>query len=91
MELPKLHPNAAGIDIGTEELWVAVPPDRSTPSIRMFYSFTNQLQELVRWLKECRIDTVAIESTGGSSILVLADSSSGTSNSHQNLNPTSPS
>lgn len=64
MELPKLHPNAAGIDIGTEELWVAVPPDRSTPSIRMFYSFTNQLQELVRWLKECRIDTVAIESTG---------------------------
>lgn len=64
MELPKLHPNAAGIDIGTEELWVAVPPDRSTPSIRMFYSFTNQLQELVRWLKECRVDTVAIESTG---------------------------
>lgn len=64
MKLPELHPNAAGIDIGTEELWVAVPPDRSSPSVRMFFSFTNQLQVLVGWLQQCRIDTVAIESTG---------------------------
>ena len=27
--LPVLHPDAAGIDVGAEELFVAVPPDRA--------------------------------------------------------------
>lgn len=62
--LPKLNPNAAGIDIGTEEIWVAVPPDRSAQSVRMFLSFTKDLREMTKWLKECGVNTVAMESTG---------------------------
>ena len=64
VELPKMHPNAAGIDIGAEEIWVAVPADRSATPIRRFLSFTNDLKEMAAWLKECGVDTVAMESTG---------------------------
>jgi hypothetical protein len=35
-----LEPDAAGIDIGAEEIYVAVPPDRATESTRRFSSFT---------------------------------------------------
>ena len=68
-KLPKssiriVHPNAAGIDIGSESHFVSVPPDRSDESIREYRCFTADLKEMVNFLKECRIDTVAIESTG---------------------------
>jgi hypothetical protein len=35
--------DAAGIDIGAEEIYVAVPPDRDKESVRMFSSFTCDL------------------------------------------------
>jgi len=63
LSLTTLHPNAAGADIGAREIYVAVPPDRSTPSVRCFGTFTDQLRALVTWLRECRIDTVAMEAT----------------------------
>jgi transposase len=62
--LPAIHPNAAGIDIGADELVVAVPPDRDSEPVRAFRTFTQDLQLLVAWLQACRIDTVALESTG---------------------------
>ncbi len=59
-----LQPDAAGIDIGAEEIFVAVPPDRDEESTRRFSSFTCDLHALADWLGRCRIQTVAMESTG---------------------------
>jgi transposase len=64
MALPILRPNAAGIDIGATEIFVAVPPERDVQCIRSFPTFTQDLFELARWLKSCGIETVAMESTG---------------------------
>jgi len=54
-----LEPDAAGIDIGAEEIFVAVPPDRDEESTRRFSSFTCDLHALADWLGRCRIQTVA--------------------------------
>lgn len=59
-----LNPNAAGIDISSREHFVAVPQDKAQESIRCFGSFTKDLHQLAKWLKECDIDTIAMESTG---------------------------
>jgi transposase len=59
-----IHPNAAGIDIGATEVFVAVPDDRDREPTRSFNTFTDDLQTLAQWLKECRIETIAMESTG---------------------------
>ena len=58
-----LHPDAAGIDIGASELFVAVPADRDSDSVRSFPTFTRDLNELADWLEACDIRTVAMEST----------------------------
>jgi transposase len=58
------HADAAGIDIGSNEHWVAVPVDRTERPVRPFRTFTSSLEELADWLKECDIRTVAMESTG---------------------------
>ena len=62
--LPMLHADAAGIDIGAEEVFVAVPADRSAEPVRSFGTFTRDLHELADWLQSCRVRTVAMESTG---------------------------
>jgi len=62
--LPVLHPDAAGIDIGAEEVFVAVPPDRTAEPVRSFETFTRDLYELADWLQSCGIRSVAMESTG---------------------------
>ena len=62
--MPVLHADAAGIDIGAEEIFVAVPPDQASEPVRSFGSFTADLNELADWLESCRIRTVAMESTG---------------------------
>lgn len=62
--LPIIFVNAAGMDIGADEIVVAVPPDRDPQPVRAFRTFTSDLEALVLWLLECGIDTVAMESTG---------------------------
>src|SRR5437764_8772715 len=62
--LPLLHPDAAGIDIGAEEIFVAVAAERALEPVRSFGTFTRDLHELADWLKECAVRTVAMESTG---------------------------
>ena len=61
------HPNAAGIDIGGANHYVAVPLDRVSTgehAVREFGPHTEDLNALADWLVSCRIDTVALESTG---------------------------
>lgn len=59
-----VNPNAAGVDIGDSLHVVAVPSDRDPVNVRRFGAFTEDLEEIATWLKECEIDTVAMESTG---------------------------
>lgn len=59
-----VHPDAAGIDIGSREHYVAVPSDRAEQAVRCFGSFTKDLYELTEWLSLCGIKTVVMESTG---------------------------
>jgi transposase len=59
-----INKDAAGIDIGSGEHWVAVPEDRDEEPVRCFGCFTADLQAMARWLKECGVTTVAMESTG---------------------------
>lgn len=64
VSLPLINENAAGIDVGSRENWVKVPPDRDSDPIRCFPTFTDDLHILAQWLKKCKIETVALESTG---------------------------
>ena len=64
VKLPVLRPDAAGIDIGAEEIYVAVPVDRDSQPVRHFATFTQDLNALADWLTQCEIHTVAMESTG---------------------------
>ncbi len=61
---PVINPNAAGVDIGATEIYVAVSPDRADPSVRRFATFTEDLHALADWLRQCGMTTVAMESTG---------------------------
>src|ERR1035438_3027927 len=61
---PILEPNAAGIDIGAREIFVAVPPDRDEHPVRVFSTFTEDLEKMAQWLVSCGVTTVAMESTG---------------------------
>ena len=58
------HPDAAGIDIGNTAHYVAVPPARDSEPVRRFGCVTAELKEMARWLKQCGIRTVAMQSTG---------------------------
>ena len=62
--LARMNLNAAGIDVGAESHFVAVPEDRSETPVREFGAFTGDLHRLADWLSECGVDTVALESTG---------------------------
>lgn len=59
-----LHPDAAGLDLGSREHWVAVPPDRDPQPVRRFGTTTPDLAALADWLKACRVTGVAMEATG---------------------------
>ena len=63
-KLAIVNPNAAGIDIADTEMQVCVPEDRDGENNRRFGSFTQDLNTIVDWLKDCRITTVAMEATG---------------------------
>ncbi|HTM92054.1 MAG TPA: IS110 family transposase, partial [Flavisolibacter sp.] len=62
--MPLIHPNAAGIDIGSTLHSVAVPEGRDNIRVKTFGTMTCDLQLIVDWLRYCKIDTVAMESTG---------------------------
>lgn len=62
--LKQINLNAAGLDIGSAEIWACVPEDRDPHPVRVFQTFTVDLYALADWLEECGIETVAMESTG---------------------------
>src|SRR5579864_6577946 len=64
LSLEVVHPHAAGIDIGNESHYVAVPPTRDSQPVRHFGCTTVELKALAEWLKQCGIRTVAMQSTG---------------------------
>ena len=62
--LSRVNPNAAGIDIGAEEIVVCVPGPENTQLVKTFGNYTADLQAIGRWLQEHGVETVAMESTG---------------------------
>jgi transposase len=63
-ELTKVHPQAAGIDIGASEHWVSIPSELDPEPVRKFSCFTADLYAIAEWLTSRGITTVAMESTG---------------------------
>jgi hypothetical protein len=61
---PVEQPDAAGVDIGAREIFVAVPHDPEGQPVRKFATFTEDLWRLADWLQGCGVTTVAMESTG---------------------------
>jgi transposase len=64
LSLEVVHPDAAGIDIGNESHYVAVPPSRDSQPVRRFGCTTAELKAMAGWLKQSGIRTVAMQSTG---------------------------
>ena len=62
--LDRINPNVAGIDCGSAEHFVAVPPDRDPTPVQSFPTFTTDLLRLADWLTACRVTSVAMEATG---------------------------
>jgi transposase len=62
--LPAIQPLVAGIDIGSREHWVCGPASGDgAPNVRVFRTTTDDLNKLVDWLREQRVESVAMEST----------------------------
>jgi transposase len=57
-------PDAAGIDVGGSEHWVAINPDRDAEPVRSFGCFTADLRQMAQWLVEKGVRSVAMQSTG---------------------------
>jgi hypothetical protein len=62
--MSRIHPHAAGVDIGAIEIVACVPGDENTQIVRAFGNYTVDLQVLAQWMKSHHIKTVAMESTG---------------------------
>jgi transposase len=63
-ELNRINEHAAGIDVGGERHYVAVPPGSSEHPVREFGVFTKDLYAIAEWLRACGVETVAMESAG---------------------------
>ncbi len=62
--LTQLNLNAAGLDIGSSQIYACVPAERDPQPVRKFDTFTADLMALADWLRSCQVTTVAMESTG---------------------------
>jgi len=62
LKMKIVNPNAAGIDIGSRSHFVAI--GQGLEDVREFGVYSKDLSELIDWLIENNIDTVAMESTG---------------------------
>jgi len=61
-----VHPDAAGIDVGGPEHWVAVgiSPERDAEPVRCFGCFSVDVEEMARWLVDKGVRSVARQSPG---------------------------
>lgn len=62
MSLEVVNPNAAGIDVGSRSHWVSVGQDAE--DVKEFGVYSQDHQELCKWLEKHKVTTVAMESTG---------------------------
>jgi transposase len=62
--LDVMHRDAAGIDVGGSEHWVAINPDVDAEPVRRFGCFTSDLRPRANWLIEKGVRSVAMQSTG---------------------------
>jgi transposase len=62
--LDVVHPDAAGIDIGGSEHWVAISPERDERPVRCVQCFTADLEQMADWLWARGVRSVAMQSTG---------------------------
>lgn len=61
-EFAIVHPDAAGIDIGNESHYVAVPLGRDEQPVREFGSWTADLETMTQWLRACGVESVVRQS-----------------------------
>ena len=64
VSMPLVHAHAAGIDISDKEHVVAVGEGICVERVKKFGAMTCDLHSIAAWLKQCNIETVAMESTG---------------------------
>lgn len=57
-----INPHCAGIDVGSRSHYVAIGQEQK--DVREFGVYAQDLQQLISWLKDNRIRSVAMESTG---------------------------
>jgi transposase len=63
--LALMQSDVAGIDIGSREMFVCAPTDRGEErEMVVFATTTQQIQECICWLKQRKVRSVAMESTG---------------------------
>lgn len=62
--LERINLYAAGIDIGSNSHYVAVPDELDKEHVQEFFCFTGDLNRMADWLVRIGIQTVAMESTG---------------------------
>jgi transposase len=63
--LPVVRRGAAGIDLGSEVHWVCAPKANGLGrEVATFGATTPELEKMAAWLKERKVETVALESTG---------------------------
>ena len=55
-----MYPNSAGIDIGTEKIFIGI----EDKEVRQFSTFTDDYLNVIKYLKESGITHVAMEATG---------------------------
>ena len=64
LSLNVLNKDAAGIDLGASSHFVAVPVGRDEKTVQEFGCYTPDIKQMIEWLKQCKIKTIAMESTG---------------------------
>ena len=62
IKMEVVNPQAAGIDVGSRSHWVAV--GQREEDVREYGVFNDDLFSLCDWLKESKVRTIAMESTG---------------------------
>src|SRR6266700_2132373 len=63
--LPVIRPRVAGIDLGSEQHWVCAPRmDGMGREAAVFGATTPELEKMAWWLKERKVESVAMEGTG---------------------------
>jgi len=63
-EQPIVKMDVAGIDVSKADVWVCISSDKAKENVRQYRTFTVELEEMAKWLKEHGIKEVAFEATG---------------------------